>query len=286
MSAERSPPDATLERPAPGAEGCADPQRSVHHGPMASIRPRARWGFCPPKSPRSSKALLLSVSLGALACGDGGDGDLSIVPARDAASQQPVTSAVMDVSLPEDVDDEASPNEPARSRVDAWRLSNLEMSSRFVHIYESPRGDVPAQIFLAYDARDRAGNGVHIEWAYDGSALSYDYADLTVAPSSIGFRDDDAQREWRAVAGNVSLVPSDGRVRVELEGLAIVESFGIEEGPREPIEDGFVEGDVERVCIEYVILDDVPINGETGLPEPQRQRDEDWSSPFCALYRE
>jgi hypothetical protein len=262
---------------------------------MASTTRRACWGFCPPNSPRSAKALLLSVSLGALACGDGdddayGNGDGSAnapgLTTVDAASQQTVTSPVVEGSLDADRDDEASLNEPARSRVDAWRLSNLEMSSRFVHLYEPPRGDVPAQIFLVYDAVDRESNSVHIEWAYDGSAASYDYTDLTVAPSYVGFRDDNARREWRAVAGNVSLAPSEGRLRVELEGLVIVESFGVEEGPFEPVEHGFVEGDVERICIEHVILDNTAINGNTGLPEPQRQRDEDWSSPFCAQYAE
>jgi hypothetical protein len=259
---------------------------------MGSTTARAGWGFCPPTSPRSAKALLLSVSLGALACGDSGGNSVSAGNAPDPAArgdgrQPPVTPPVVEGSLDADGDDEASLDEPARSRVDAWRLSNLEMSSRFVHIYEPPRGDVPAQTYLLYDARDRAGNAVFIGWAYDGTAASYGYADLAVAPSYVGFRDESAEREWRAVAGNVSLVPgADGRVRVELDGLVIVETFGLQEGTREPIEDGFVEGDVERICIEYVILDDVPIDGNTGFPAPQPQRDQDWSSPFCAQYAE
>lgn len=160
------------------------------------------------------------------------------------------------------------------------------MSERFVHVHEPATGGAPAQIYLRYFARDRAGRSVHLEWPYDGSPASYSYADLNVAPSFVGFHDETSQREWRAVAGEVSLTPlGSGRVRVALEGLAIAEWLGSEEGPAELMENGFVEGDVERVCIEHVpATADVPVDLETGLRPAQRQRDEDWSSAFCAQH--
>jgi hypothetical protein len=128
-----------------------------------------------------------------------------------------------------------------------------------------------------------AGNQVGLEWPYEGREASYSYANLTVAPSYVYFRNDVAQREWRVMAGDVALLPQpEGRARVELRGLSVVEGFGAEESPPEPIPDGYVTGEVESICIEYVIVEGAPLNA--GRPEPQPQRDEDWSSDFCSQF--
>jgi hypothetical protein len=185
-------------------------------------------------------------------------------------------------SIALDLDDEAT-SEEARSFVDLWKLGARSMSTRFVHYFQPPRGDVPATISLMYQARDSAGNEVGLEWPYEGREASYSYADLTVAPSYVYFRNDAAQREWRVVAGEVELLPQpEGRATVELRGLSVVEAFGVEEGPPERIPDGFVMGDVERICIKYVIIEGAPLNA--GRPEPQPERDIDWSSEFCSQF--
>ncbi len=156
------------------------------------------------------------------------------------------------------------------------------MSTRFVHYFQPARDDAPAMISLMYQARDRAGNMVGLEWPYEGREVSYSYEDLTVAPSYFYFQQDPTQRQWRVVQGEVLLLPqADGRARVELRN-AVVEELGDEASPPEPIPDGFVTGEVERVCIEYVLREDAPLND--GRPEPQPQRDEDWSSEFCSQF--
>jgi len=139
------------------------------------------------------------------------------------------------------------------------------------------------EISLRYQARDRAGNLVGLEWPYEGRETTYSYANLTVAPSYVYFRNDTAQSEWRAVGGDVALLPlPDGRARVELRGLSVVERVRAEETTPERIPDGYVTGDVERICEEYVIMEGVPLNA--GRPEPQPRRDDDWSSEFCSQF--
>jgi hypothetical protein len=215
---------------------------------------------------------------GAGAAGPSGVG----APAAMPAAVSSLSSESSQGSIAPDLDDETSP-ENARSFVDLWKLGARSMSTRFVHYYQPPRGDVPAMISLMYQARDRAGNQVGLEWPYEGREASYSYANLTVAPSYVYFRNDAAQREWRVVAGDVALLPQpEGRASVELRGLSVVEGFGVEESPPEEIPDGYVTGDVERICIKYVIVEGAPLNA--GRPEPQPERDNDWSSEFCSQF--
>jgi hypothetical protein len=227
------------------------------------------------------------LALGMLACGSAERADRGLVVEGAAVGPVPSHAAVQASSLPGNLDDEAPPEE-ARSFVDIWRLPGLTMSKSFVHYYQSPNGNAPATIALLYQAHDRAGHWVTLEWPYDGRPVTYSYSDLSVAPSYVALRDDPAQREWRVVAGNVSLEPqADGQMKVALSDLQMAESLAQGEGEPEPLADGFVTGDVERICIEYVTpteTENLPINGATGLPAAQGQRDDDWSSPFCAPF--
>jgi hypothetical protein len=237
------------------------------------------------------RALVLQpvVVLALVACGASGSEEIGGAE-PDVALPEGVVAGPNDVDIasegsePPDLDDEAVAEE-VRSTVNVWRFSNRDMSTRFVHYFD-PSSGPSGSVSLMYGARGGAGQSIELAWLYEGQEVEYSYDMLTVAPSYVGFRDEAAQREWRVSAGDVSLVPlADGRVRVNLVGLEIVELVGADEGPAEPIADGFVVGDVERVCVEYVIpTEDVVIDGSTGLPAPQSQRDDDWSSPYCAQF--
>lgn len=260
---------------------------------------RERGLFPPAQALRNLAPLVLSVSVASLGCGDGDDASASPPfgvpesPATSAAGELAPPSAsprgaATSIALPSDHE---VPPADARSTVDIWRLDNLAMSRPLKHLYEPPRGEFPGWIVLSYQALDGAGNFVYFEFPFEGTGVSYDYSNLSVAPSFVMFRDENGPREWTVTEGTVSLMPlANGRARVELQGLEAVELLGLaegrdlREGPPEPFGDGFVEGDVEYVCIEYVVTPDAPINGDTGLPEPQRQRDDDWSSPYCAQH--
>lgn len=264
-----------------------------------STMPRARRrGLLPPASAlRTLAPLLLSVSVASLGCGDGDTASTpsgvpqspaappagELVPANtssDGATLVPASSPAPATSIGMPSDHEAAPGD-AKSIVDVWRLDNLAMSRPLKHIHEPPHGEWPGWTVLSYQAQDRAGNFVYFEFPFDGTAVSYDYANLSVAPSFVTFQDKNGPREWTVTAGTVSLIPlANGRARVELQGLEAVEHLGLAEGgdvrdgPPEPFGDGVVEGDVEPICIKWAPTPE--------SAEPDRQRDDDWSSPFCA----
>jgi hypothetical protein len=230
-------------------------------------------------------------ALGLVACGGSTGSPEQATPAVPAASGESadtdsdvVTQPSVQASLPPSADDDL-PDGVAASLVNVWQFDHRRMSKRFLHMHD-PRAGSSGTVSLMYSAVDSAGRYINLEWPYDGQAVTYRYDGLTVAPSYIAFGEDNLPRDWQVTAGEVEIAPlPNGQVLVDLKDLEIAELLGASQESPEPLADGFVLGDVERVCLEYFVpTGDVPINLETGEPALEARRDTDWSSPYCAQF--
>lgn len=251
---------------------------------MSLPRPVRCRGLLPP----AASGVVL---LGLLAACGGGSGDDTADGARDESSEGALPAPPRSsLEMARDGDEVTRDDVRAASVVNVWEFEHRRMSKRLEHHHDPGSGSddsagADGSVSLRYSAIDATGNLIRLEWPYDGRAVTYRYDDPSVAPSLVAFHDEVARRDWRAIAGSVAIEPMpDGQVLIELAGLQIAESFGVTEGIPEPIADGFVLGDVERVCIEYVPTDSVGAGAQTGEPVPRAQRDDDWSSPFCAQF--
>jgi hypothetical protein len=237
---------------------------------------------------RMSTATLVC-TLALVACGGptgGPEQELPVVPAASDdwgdIESEVVTPPVQGNVQYSAVDDYSDGD--AASLVNVWRFDHRPMSERFIHMHD-PGWGASGSVSLKYFAVDAGGRYINLEWPYEGRAVTYRYDDVTVGQSYIAFGEDSLPRDWRVTAGKVAIQPlPGGRVRLELDGLEIAEFLDASEDRREAVADGFVVGDVERVCLEYVVPAGDAAIGSEGEPGLEARRDEDWSSPYCAQF--